>query len=135
MKLLATLSALLASAIAADQTSMLSIRLHSTISTHYESSQQIPTSSKGTLLHVAVGTNLSFDHAPLHIQGIEIASIHEGMDLSNPPRFVEEDSDKVVCKAQVGWSSEGVEFKMNRGVVALRQGDMENVTGLSCWLA
>ncbi|CAI6336033.1 unnamed protein product [Periconia digitata] len=139
MKLILTLSALMASTLAAaagrEQTSMLTLRLHSTISTHYETTQQVPNKASGALLHIAVGTNLSLDHAPLRIQGIEIANIHEGMDLSSPPRFVKEDSEDVVCKAQIGWSSKGVEFKLNRRVVALNEGDMENVTGLSCWLA
>lgn len=139
MKLISTLSALLASAVVvaatSDQTSMLTLRLHSSLNTHYENTQQVPSTSKGSLLHIAVGTNLSFDHAPILVQGIEIANINKGMDLSSPPRLVEEDSEDVVCKAQIGFSSNGVEFRMEEGIVSLGEGSIEKVTGLSCWLA
>ncbi|KAF2643518.1 hypothetical protein P280DRAFT_254789 [Massarina eburnea CBS 473.64] len=98
-------------------------------------------SSEGPLLHLTVGQVLSFDHAPLHISAIEIASVHEGTDLSSPPRYVEEEDERVVCEAKIGYSSMGVRFTKGywtgTGLVAVAVGDEgaeRVVTGLECWL-
>lgn len=85
-------------------------------------------------IQILVGQALCFDHAPLSIQGISIAGITQGRDLTTPARTVARDDWRVVCKARIGYGSMGWVFGVEDGEVKGEKGQAVDVTGLECWL-
>lgn len=114
--------------------SQVSLRLIT--STAYRSSDtQHTLQDPSTIVHLAVGQTLSLDHAPLWAHSISIVAITAGRDVSPRPRAVAKDDWRVVCKAKIGYGSEGAVFGIENGVVKTDgKGRAGEVTGLECWL-
>lgn len=76
------------------------------------------------------------DHAPLYLQAIEITGVTEGVALTNPPRKVTKDDERVLCMVKTGHASSGLIFGMEAGVIVFggRSGGLATVTGFECWL-
>lgn len=100
--------------------------------THYTTSNQLPTSDTAQHLQIIVGQTLSLDHDPLHIQGLEIVAVKSGASLSLLPGNVEENDWRVACSARIEGRQELVEFDMMDKGVLLAGGRLVKVSRLSC---
>lgn len=101
-------------------------------STHYTASSQSPTSDQSSHLTVIVGQTLSLDRDPLHIQGLQIASIKAGDSLSLLPTTIEDNDWRVSCTARIDGREDLFEFDMNDKGVLLAGGRLAKVTRLNC---
>jgi hypothetical protein len=104
-------------------------------STHYMADNQSPTSDQSQHLTIIVGQTLSLDHDPMHIQGLQIASIKAGDSLSLLPATIEVDDRSVTCWARLEGREDLFEFDMKDKGVLLAGGRLAKVTRLSCALA
>lgn len=87
--------------------------------THYTSSNQSP-SVNGHVITLPIGIALSsLSQNPLLLQGFEIVDA--------------EVEGEVFCRANIGYSSKGVEARRGEGMVMLdSKGGVVTVTGMSC---
>lgn len=87
--------------------------------THYTSSNQSP-SVNGHIITLPIGVALSsLSQNPLLLQGFEVVDA--------------EVEGEVFCRANIGYSSKGVEARRGEGMVMLdSKGGVVTVTGMSC---
>ena len=100
--------------------------------THYLAGDQQSTSDQSQHLTIIVGQTLSLDHDPLHIQGLQIASVKAGESLSLLSTSIEEDDQRIVCSARVKGREDLLQFDMHDQGVLLAAGRLVKVTRLSC---
>lgn len=111
------------------------LRITGPQSTHYTTDNQLTTSDQSQHLTIIMGQTLSLDHDPLHIQGLQIASIKGGDSLSLLPTTVEADDWRVACTARIDGREDLFEFDMKDKGVLLAGGRLAKVTRLSCAVA
>lgn len=111
------------------------VRITGPQSTHYATDNQVTTSDQSQHLTIIVGQTLSLDRDPLHIQGLQIASIKAGDSLSLLPIPVEVDDWRVACSARIEGREDLFEFDMKDKGVLLVGGRLAKVTRLSCAVA
>jgi hypothetical protein len=108
------------------------LRITGPQSTHYTTDNQSSTSDKSQHLTVIVGQTLSLDRDPLHIQGLQIASVKAGDSLSLLSATIEDDDWRVTCSARVDGRKDLFVFDMKDKGVLLAGGRLAKVTRLSC---
>lgn len=111
------------------------LRITGPQSSHYTTDNQSPTSDQSQHLTIIVGQTLSLNHDPLHIQGLQIASIGTGDSLSLLPTTVEDDDWRVRCSARIDGRQDLFEFDMKDKGVLLAGGRLAKVTRISCAVA
>ncbi|KAJ4398078.1 hypothetical protein N0V91_010482 [Didymella pomorum] len=100
------------------------LRITGPQSTHYTTDNQSSTSDKSQ--------TLSLDRDPLHIQGLQIASVKAGDSLSLLSATIEDDDWRVTCSARVDGRKDLFVFDMKDKGVLLAGGRLAKVTRLSC---
>ena len=89
------------------------------------------TSNNAWSIHIPIDVSLDLSTRPEHVQAIEILGVEKGMDLQGVA--VKRDDADVVCKARLGWGSEGVVVRMGGERVLVDGGKVGRVTGVECW--
>jgi len=104
---------------------------HYTLGSSQNPQTSTSTSNNAWSIHIPIDVSLDLSTRPEHVQAIEILGVEKGTDLRGGA--VERDDAEVVCKASLGWGSEGVFVRMGGERVLLDGGKVGRVTGVECW--
>lgn len=104
---------------------------HYTLGSSQSPQTSTSTSNNAWSIHIPIDVSLDLSTRPEHVQAIEILGVEKGTDLQGGA--VERDDGQVVCKASLGWGSEGVVVRMGGERVLLDGGRVGRVTGVVCW--
>lgn len=82
-------------------------------------------------IHIPIDISLDLSARPEYVQALEIVGVEEGVGLQDEQ--VHKDDTAVVCKASLGWGSEGVVVRVGGERVLVNEGKVGKVTGVVCW--